>query len=167
MASSYDDFLGSTSLVGFQWAPNNWALAQGQLLPLWQNTALFSLLGTYYGGNGTNNFALPDLRGRVPVGQGQGMGTSQRDLGDVYGQERVTLVAANLPAHEHPVQLGGTGSVDSGSGPAVQGTTAGTGGGLAPSGVVGNNEPVSTVPPTVVLNWIICLNGIFPSRSDW
>lgn len=164
--ASWEDYIGSTSMVAFPWAPKNWALAQGQLIPLRQNTALFSLLGTFYGGDGKTTFALPDLAGRVPVGQGQGQGLTPRVIGEEYGQEAVTLTVANMPAHEHPVQLGGVDSTDSASGPAVQGTTAGAGGGISPVGVAGSNEPVPTMPPSLAVNWIVCLVGVFPSR-DW
>lgn len=165
--ASWEDYIGSTSMVAFPWAPKNWALAQGQIMPLRQNTALFSLLGTYYGGDGKTTFALPNLAGRVPVGQGQGQGLTPRVIGEVYGQEAVTLTVANMPAHEHPVQLGGAASTDSASGPAVQGTTAGAGGGIVPVGPAGANEPVRTTPPSLAVNWIVCLNGVFPSRDDW
>src|SRR5205085_8655362 len=96
-------FLGEIRPVGFNFAPRGWALCQGQILSIAQNTALFSLLGTTYGGNGITTFALPDLRGRVGVHVGQGPGLSPYDLGQVGGTAAVTLAAAHLPAHAHPV----------------------------------------------------------------
>lgn len=163
MASS-EPFMGSIDYTAFPFAIKNWAMAQGQLMPISQNQALFSLLGTYYGGNGITTYALPNLSGQVPVGQGQGPGLSPRAIGEEYGQEQVTLTAANMPQHEHPVQLGGTGSADNTSGPAVQGTTAGTGGRAAVSGIAGGNQPFPVSPPSLVLAAQIALYGIYPSR---
>src|SRR5439155_18983562 len=96
-----EPFLGEIRLFGFNFAPRGWAFCQGQLLPIAQNTALFSLLGTTYGGNGQTTFALPDLRGRVAVGFGQGPGLSNIDLGQVSGAETATLTQAQMPAHGH------------------------------------------------------------------
>ena len=96
-----EPFLGQITLFPFNFAPVGWAMCEGQLLPIQQNTALFSLLGTYYGGDGIRNFALPDLRGRAPIGQGQGPGLSQYLVGQVQGSETVTLTAAQSPAHTH------------------------------------------------------------------
>src|SRR5690242_11617957 len=96
-----DPFLGQINLLGCNYAPVGWALAQGQLLSIAQNTALFSLLGTSFGGNGMNTFALPDLRGRAPVGFGQGPGLSDYALGEVGGVESVQITASNYPAHTH------------------------------------------------------------------
>ena len=94
-------FLGTIRLVGFNFAPVDWALCQGQLLPISQNSALFSLLGTYFGGDGQQNFALPDLRGRVAISQGQGPGLSNYTQGQTSGVETVTLNSAQVPAHTH------------------------------------------------------------------
>ena len=91
-----DEFLGTIKLFGFNFAPKGWAFCQGQLMSISQNTALFSLLGTYYGGNGQTTFALPDLRSRVAVGQGQGPGLSQYDMGQQGGMETVTLIANQM-----------------------------------------------------------------------
>src|SRR3984893_4324338 len=98
-----EPFLGQIMLVGFNFAPQGWAFCNGQLLSISQNTALFSLLGTTYGGNGTTNFALPDLRGRAAVGFGQGPGLSNYDLGQSTGSEMVTLTVGQMPAHNHLV----------------------------------------------------------------
>ena len=98
-----EPFVGQVIAVGFNFAPVGWALCQGQLLPINQNTALFSLVGTYYGGNGTSNFALPDLRGRVPIHQGSGPGLSPVQIGEVSGDETVTLLQNEMPPHNHPM----------------------------------------------------------------
>src|SRR5712691_3143496 len=99
-----DPFLGEIILVPYNFAPRGWAFCEGQLLPINQNTALFSLLGTTYGGDGRTTFALPDLRGRVPVGSGQGPGLSSYDLGSTGGDEAVTLAPSELPARSPAVR---------------------------------------------------------------
>src|SRR4051812_113885 len=110
-------FLGEIRMVGFNFAPRGWALCNGQILSIAQNTALFSILGTTYGGNGQTTFALPDLRGRVPVSAGQGPGLSSYDLGQVTGSENVTLTVQQLPAHSHNIAADATaGNVGSPSG---------------------------------------------------
>src|SRR5450432_4246783 len=96
-----EPFLGEIRAVAFTFAPRGWAECNGQLLSISQNTALFSLLGTFYGGNGTNNFALPDLRSRVAVHAGQGAGLSNYDVGERTGSETVTLIQTQLPPHSH------------------------------------------------------------------
>src|SRR5262249_16733243 len=102
-----DQFVGEIRLFPFNFAPRGWAFCKRDLLPISQNTALFSLLGTLYGGNGTSPFALPDLRGRAPMALGQGAGLTMRALGEVGGQETVTLTTANLPAHTHALSATG------------------------------------------------------------
>src|SRR5690606_34266597 len=96
-----EQLLGQIIMVGFNFAPRGWAFCDGRLLPIAQNTALFSLLGTTYGGNGQTTFALPDLRGRCAVGMGQGPGLSQRVQGEMSGTENVTLIQTQMPAHTH------------------------------------------------------------------
>lgn len=108
-----DPFIGEIRMFGFGFAPQGWALCNGQLLPIAQNAALFSLLGTTYGGDGQTTFALPDLRSRVPVGQGQGPGLSNYGQGQAGGAETVTLAAAQMPGHTHPVEAS-TSPADSG-----------------------------------------------------
>src|SRR6185503_4216533 len=100
-------FLSEIKLVSFNFAPQGWAFCDGQLLPIAQNQALFSLLGTYYGGNGVTTFALPDLRGRLPMhtGSGPGPGLSPRSLGETGGTETVTLISTQMPAHSHSLQV--------------------------------------------------------------
>ena len=99
-----DPFVAEIRIFPFNFAPKGWAWCDGQLLPLSQNTALFSLLGTTYGGNGKSNFALPDLQGRAPMHPGQGPGLSLHDLGETGGSETVTLLESEIPAHPHTLQ---------------------------------------------------------------
>jgi microcystin-dependent protein len=164
MASS-EPYMGSCDFTAFNFAINGWALANGAFLPINQNTALFSLLGTYWGGNGTTTFALPDLRGRAPVGQGQGPGLTPRVMGQAYGQEAVTLTTGNMPPHVHQVQLGGADSTDNTSGPAVQGTTSSTGAATVPSSPTGGGQPVATQPPSLVMCAQVALYGLYPPRD--
>ena len=96
-----DQFVGEIRIVPFDFAPLGWALCNGQLLAISQNTALFSLLGTYYGGNGTSNFALPNLQGSAPMNQGNGIGLTPRIMGEVGGETAVTLLVSQMPAHTH------------------------------------------------------------------
>jgi microcystin-dependent protein len=180
--------------VGFNFAPSGWNVCDGSTLSISQATALFSLLGTNFGGNGVSTFQLPDLRGRVAIGAGQGPGLSLRNLGQQGGAENVTLLTPNLPAHTHtastPVlnaastkatlQLAAPGSVlghsvDGAANPMAlpeiycpAGTSATIGlGGLGPItiGSTGNNIPVATVPPFLGILNVIALQGIFPSRG--
>jgi microcystin-dependent protein len=177
-------FLGQITLFPCNFAPKGWALCEGQLIAIAQNTALFSLLGTYYGGDGIRTFALPDLRGRVPIGQGQGPGLSQYDLGSVQGQEIVVLSSSQSPAHTHPFPAfaaPATTNAPSGALPA-EGHGAGRAGGnvntYAPLqnatatklasgqvGVAGGNQPHNNLQPYLTLNWCIALEGVFPSRA--
>lgn len=166
-----EPFIGQLLCVGFNFAPSGWALCNGQLISISQNTALFSLLGTQFGGNGQTTFGLPDLRGRIPLGQGQGPGLSNYDIGQMGGSESVTLTTAQLPAHNH--------SVSANSGDANNGSPANTfpsGGGAyntatnkamnpAMTGQAGGSQPHGNLQPYLALNWIIALEGIFPSRQ--
>jgi microcystin-dependent protein len=167
-----DAFLGELRLVSFGYPPKGWALCNGQTLPINQNQALFALLGTTYGGNGQTTFALPDLRGRAPMHS-----STTLLLGEKAGQEMVTLTAGQMPAHTHA--LNGTSdlanaSVPSGALPAAKGR-----GGInryAPAGsdtvmgssalaTAGNGQPHPNMQPYTVLNWVIAMQGIFPSRN--
>lgn len=152
-------------------APRGWAFCNGQLMAISQNAALFSLLGTTYGGDGITTFALPDLRGRAAIGVGQGPGRQQRDLGEAGGAEQVTLTTANLPAHNHTVAVR---AADGSTKLPTQGYNATGGGygtpatGTAPAdtiGVTGGNQPIGNMPPFLAISYIICLEGIYPSRS--
>ena len=170
-----DPFVAEIRVFGFNFAPTGWAFCNGQLLPISQNTALFSLLGTTYGGNGTSNFALPNLQGDVAIGAGQGPGLSLRDLGEAGGEAGVTLLTSEMPAHSHALNAtaGATGSNPSGQAiaPPVNGASAfhapGT---LAPMsadslGVTGGAQPHNNLPPYLTLNFCIALLGIYPARS--
>jgi microcystin-dependent protein len=165
-----EPFIGQLLLVGFNFAPRGYAMCNGQLLAINTNTALFSLLGTQYGGNGTTTFGLPDLRGRVSLHQGNGPGLTTRVQGEVAGVESVNLTTNQLPSHSHPLLanagLGSTakpaGAVAS-QGGSYSPTSDGTR--LADSVTTGANQPVSILQPYLVLNWVIALQGIFPSRS--
>jgi len=173
-------FLGQIVMFGGNFAPTGFALCNGQLLAISQNTALFSLLGTFYGGNGTSNFALPDLRGSVPVHMGQGPGLSQYVLGQTGGTPNVTLTAATMPAHGHVFNAStanATGSSPSGLVPAKP-TAANAAAyavsqsapALAPqtmntSSVAGGSQPHNNMMPTLFITFIIALTGIFPARN--
>jgi microcystin-dependent protein len=166
-------YIGEILLVPFNFAPHNWAFCNGQLLPIIQNQALFSLLGTQFGGNGTTNFALPDLRGRSPIGAGQGPGLTPYNVGETGGQETVTLTVNQLPAHDHPAfgsANQATMTNPSGAVWATQtrltiysSTTDSTH--MAPSGLTGGNQPHDNRAPYLTLNYIISLAGIFPTRN--
>lgn len=154
--------MGSIELMSFSFAPQNWATCDGSIVPLQQNVALYSLIGPYFtGSNYPSAFALPDLRGRMPLGQGAGPGLSSRAIAQTQGAEQVTLTAANLPPHEHQVALGGSAS-------ASGGTMAAAGSGAVspmPSGIAGEGQPMSVMPPSLVLNYLIAVEGWFPSRQ--
>ena len=169
-----DRYLGSIALVAFNFPPNGWATCDGQLLPIIENTALFSLLGTTYGGDGVHTFALPDLRGRMPIGQGQGPGTSSYNLGQVGGTETETLTLSQIPLHSH-TPIGSASPASTGS---VSGTYWATPrlllySSATPSvpmnsvaiGSTGGNEPHNNQKPYLTINYIIALEGIFPPRS--
>jgi microcystin-dependent protein len=165
-----EPFIGEIQMFAGNFAPRAWAFCNGQILSIAQNTALFSILGTTYGGNGTTTFALPDLRGRVPMHTGQGPGLTNRNLGEQGGTEAVVLSQQELPAHTHTLN-GSTGAVNTtrptGAVPAKGGSysTANPDTQMAAPGVVGNNQPHDNMPPTLAVSFIISLQGIFPSRN--
>ncbi|MGA7415611.1 MAG: tail fiber protein [Bryobacteraceae bacterium] len=169
-------FLGSLLLVPYNFAPNGWALCNGQIMSISQNAALFSLLGTTYGGDGVSTFALPDLRGRVPKSAGQAPGLANYVLGQTGGTENATLLASNMPAHNHHVNT--VSSPGSSSHPPNQLLASSTGGSmyaaasaadstLASNAIStsGGSLPFSILSPYLTLNWIIALTGIYPSRG--
>ncbi|MGL3807703.1 phage tail protein [Paeniglutamicibacter sp. R2-26] len=166
-----EPFLGEIQMVGFAFAPPGWAMCDGQFLSISQNTALFSLLGTTYGGNGQTTFALPDLRGRFPIhsGGGNGPGLSTREMGETGGQEFVTLSTNQMPQHTHGLPAAGEQTSDRPGGlvPAKGGNygPANSGPSMAPSQVSGGNQPHENMPPYLSLNFIIALEGIYPSRG--
>jgi microcystin-dependent protein len=171
-----DEYLGVIKIFGFNFTPNGWMMCQGQLLPISQNAALFSLLGTTYGGDGRTTFALPDLRGRVPIGMGQGPGLSNYTPGQTGGTESVTLLATQLPSHNHSLQ----GYSTAGTTASPAGALSANSGSLDPEysqsgtlttmstqaiGNTGNNQPHSNLQPYIAFNYCICTNGLYPSRS--
>jgi microcystin-dependent protein len=165
-----EPFIGQIILVGFNFPPRGYALCNGQLLSIAQNTALFSLLGTMYGGNGQTTFALPDLRGRVPNHAGQGPGLSSYTQGQVGGVETVALTSAQLAPHTHsqPATAGDeTTNRPNGAVPARGGVYANTpdGSNLAASTSAGGGQPHTNVQPYLTLNYCIALEGIYPSRN--
>lgn len=171
-----DPFVAEIRIMPTNFAPRGWAFCDGQLLPLSQNTALFSLLGTYYGGNGKSNFALPDLQGRVPMHPGQGPGLSLHDLGETGGSETVSLLESEIPSHNHglrafldPGDLADPGTrslARSGTGNLYQtnavGLTPMSPQAIAPAG---SSFPHNNLMPYLALNFIIALQGVYPPRG--
>lgn len=172
-------FLAEIRIFTGNFAPKGWALCDGQLMPISQNTALFSLLGTTYGGDGKSNFALPDLQGCAPLQAGQGPGLSLRDLGETGGEQTVTLLETEMPAHSHSAQ-GSTGSNQTtpvnnswasgakfGGGNLYIPSTPASNVQMSPFGtsISGSNLPHNNMPPFLGLTFIIVLQGIFPTRS--
>jgi microcystin-dependent protein len=173
-----DPFLGQIMLVAFNFAPVGYIEAAGQVMPISVNTALFSLFGTYYGGNGTSNFGIPNLQGNCVVGQGQGPGLSDYVIGESGGSPNCTLTTLQVPAHNHLVnarstradQTAPTGNFFALSevGNVYNNSTAPATVGMSPSvipGTYGSNQPHNNMMPFQVLNWIVAVAGIYPSRS--
>ena len=167
-------FVGEIQMFAGNFAPTGWALCNGQLLSIASNTALFSLLGTTYGGNGTTTFGLPDLRGRVPIHPGQGPGLSARSLGEVSGTEAYTLIASEMPAHTHTEGASTVnGAADNPTarvparmpGAILQYAAASnvdlSGAAVASSGA---SQPHNNMQPYLAVTYIIALQGIFPQR---
>lgn len=181
-----DAFMGTILAVGFNYAPVGWAMAQGQLLGISQYSAMFSLLGVNYGGNGTSNFALPNLMGRVAVGWGPGGGgVSAYAIGQTGGTESTTLITSNMPAHSHAINVNTAPATTNAPGAAeylgmCDGSDPGTGNPVtvniytptAPNAqlnpgsmsIVGGNAPFSNLQPYTAVSYIIALEGIYPSR---
>lgn len=169
-----DPFVAEIRIVPSNFAPSGWAFCDGQLLPIAQNTALFSLLGTTYGGNGTSTFALPDLQGRAPMHPGTGPGLTRRDLGESGGTASVTLLSSEMPAHNHG--LGAAASVADTATPGPGTSLARSSGGalyqdsadteLATTAVAtaGGGQPHNNMQPYLTMNFIIALQGVFPLR---
>jgi len=171
-----EPFIGQIIMAGFNFAPRGYAFCAGQLLSIAQNTALFSLLGTTYGGDGRVTFGLPDLRSRVSAHQGQGPGLTNRTMGESYGSETVTLTLAQLPQHSHLVaanNTGGNSTQPQGNFPAIDSSNRTQQYGRNPSGAmnpnmlskVGGSQPHNNLMPYCVTNFSIALQGIFPSRN--
>jgi len=183
---STEPFIGEVKLFGFNFAPRGYMTCQGQLLSIAQNTALFSLLGTTYGGNGQQTFGLPDLQGRAPIGQGQGPGLSPYEMGQVGGTESITILTSNMPPHVHTANAlsvklkassgNANGGDPDGTFPAVtvastyaDNATAGvfTGGAVVAgtTDIAGSGYPMGILNPYLCMNYSIATQGIFPSRN--
>ena len=200
-----DPFIGQIMMFAGSFAPVNWALCNGQILAISQHTALFSILGTTYGGDGRTTFALPDLRGRVPMGSGDGIGLSPRVTGQRYGSENVTLSVAQMPAHSHSAETtisGSSGAAKLNASSAEGTTNVPTGkylamppnfglesvnmygssadiemasdaieidvsglSGATTVGQAGGSSAHDNIQPSLVMNYIICINGVYPSRN--
>ncbi len=171
-----DPFVAEIRIFPFNFAPKGWAFCDGQLLPLSQNTALFSLLGTTYGGDGKSNFALPNLQGCVPLHAGQGPGLSLRDLGESAGSASVTLLNSELPSHSHtPTRSLGSTAVAHFESPSSSLALSRSDGFLAYSAaaltpglgttVAGGSQPHNNVMPSLTLNFCIALQGVYPPRQ--
>ena len=169
-------FLGEIRIFAGNFAPVGWALCNGQLLPIAGNDALFTLLGTTYGGDGQDTFALPDLRGRFAVHQGQGLGLSNYTIGEVLGTETVTLTVQQLPAHSHTANAGSGGNVltpggnlwatDAGGNTAAYSDSSNARMAATAIGVTGGSQPHDNIQPFLVINFIINVTGgIFPSQN--
>ena len=172
-------FIAEIKMCGYNFAPRGYAFCNGQLLPIAQNTALFSLVGTTYGGNGTTTFGLPDLQGRSPLGPGQGPGLSAYSLGQVSGTPTVTLLSTQMPAHAHTPQ--GSTTTGNSTAPATNVWAASAASRTpqplysvgAPNtpmnpaavGVAGSNSPHQNQQPYLAITFIIALQGVFPARN--
>jgi len=174
-----DPFVAEIRIFPFNFAPKGWAFCDGQLLPISQNTALFSLLGTTYGGDGKSTFALPDLQGSAPMHPGQGSGLSLHDLGESGGTESVTLLVTEMPAHQHGVgraaNVAGDSVVPTNSVWAMSGAGRGAAALYIAGPATGKVNPFSLLPtggglphnnmqPYLTLNFCIALQGVFPAR---
>ncbi len=179
-----EPLLGEIRMFAGNFPPKGWAFCDGRIIPISQNTALFALLGTYYGGNGTSTFALPNLQGRTPLHQGQGPGLTDRTLGEDGGTETVALTTSAMPAHNHAVQFpaqtdfskttqstpvnGAFSAADpnsSSSVPLYASASNATVMGTSPSGATGNGVPHENMQPFLAVSFIIATTGIFPARD--
>jgi microcystin-dependent protein len=174
-----DPFVAEIRIFAGNFPPNGWALCNGQIMSISQNTALFSLLGTTYGGNGTSTFALPNLQGQTPLQQGQGPGLTPRNLGEVSGEPTVTLLSNEIPAHNHFFEAGSGGKSGDVKTPTGNALSSGPQTDITYSIVAtpniqmsplaltpaGGNLPHNNLMPYLTLNFIIALQGVFPPRS--
>ncbi|MGY4396803.1 microcystin-dependent protein [Sphingomonas sp. UYAg733] len=176
-------FIAEVRIFPYTFAPRGWAACDGQILPISQNTALFSLIGTYYGGNGTSTFALPDLRGRATNGEGQSSGTSSYVIGEQVGTPMVTIGSNEMPAHRHPLNAGTLSPINQAQNVPTPGGTTVMGisnpgnaysSAVSPpvamateaiQGVVGGNQPHNNYQPYLALMFCIATQGIFPTRN--
>ncbi|WP_205603591.1 phage tail protein [Cyclobacterium sp. SYSU L10401] len=179
-----EELMGTIKMFAGNFAPRGYAFCNGQLLAISQNQALFSILGTTYGGDGRTNFALPDLRGRVPIGPAQGPGLSNRQLGEKGGKESTTLTVANMPPHNHSFSAnsgGGNSNTPQNNFPALSQVQLDRSSPMVPVnaydnsantqmnaqaiGTAGQGQAFDQMPPYSGINFIICIEGIYPSRS--
>jgi microcystin-dependent protein len=174
-----DPFVAEIRIFPFNFAPKGWAFCDGQILPLSQNTALFSLLGTTYGGDGKSNFALPNMQGRAPMHPGQGPGLSLHDLGETGGEETVTLLESEIPSHAHSLLSDNNDDGDSPSpqnasfagipagSPPVYALPSATKTAMNPQALApaGGDQPHNNMSPYLTLNFCIALQGVYPPRT--
>jgi microcystin-dependent protein len=172
-------FLAEIRIFCGNFAISGWAMCNGQILPISQNTALFSLLGTTYGGNGTSNFALPNFQGNMPIGQGNGPGLTTRVLGETGGSQNVTVLGTEMPAHTHIAKCADTGGTQTGAaagvwakdgagrGKDIYAPAAAIGHTMSPLalGSAGGSQPHNNMSPYLVLTFLIAMVGIYPSRN--
>ncbi|HZO92294.1 MAG TPA: tail fiber protein [Candidatus Baltobacteraceae bacterium] len=169
-------FVAEIRIFAFNFAPRGWAFCDGQLLPISQNTALFSLLGTYYGGDGKATFALPNLQGSAPLQQGQGAGLTLYDLGEQGGSQYVTLLTSEMPVHTHTIsgdatplnakQVSPSGNVPGApTGQSFYATAATTSMNPSMLSIAGGSQPHNNMMPYLTLNFCIALQGVYPARS--
>lgn len=174
-----DSYLGEIQAFGFGYAPVNWLPCDGRLIAIRSNTALYSLIGTYYGGDGTQTFALPNLVGSVAISQGQGPGLPSYGIGQSLGETGVTLSTSQIPMHAHTLQLGASSSPNGTPGPSATSNVAidpAFNGFVAPPAttmlasnsitMTGNGQPHPNMQPTLAMIYCICVNGIFPSFGN-
>lgn len=170
-----DPFIAEIRIFAGNFAPNGWAFCNGQLLPISQNPALFSILGTIYGGDGKSVFALPNLQGVAPMQCGQGPGLSNYDIGETGGETSVTLIESQIPVHTHPVRANSNSGDQTSpqnndwaaSSNPMYSASAGSSPAMNPAAFspAGGNQPHNNMPPYLVLNFIIAMQGVFPPRS--
>ena len=171
-----DPFVAEIRIFPFNFAPKGWAFCDGQILPISQNTALFSLLGTTYGGDGKSNFALPNLQGNAPMHPGQGPGLSLHDLGETGGSETVSLLESEIPSHSHTLRADVLDVADTNEVSPNASLALSSGGALYQSASTGSmsdnaitpaggDQPHNNMQPYLTLNFCIALQGVYPPRS--
>lgn len=170
-----DPFVAEIRIFPFNFAPKGWAFCDGQILPLSQNTALFSLLGTTYGGDGKSNFALPDMQGNTPMHPGQGPGLSLHDLGETGGSDTVTLLESEIPSHSHAMTASQSDGTDNKVAAELFAAGVGIGSYAAPGSLTnlsdnaitpaGGDQPHNNLEPYLTLNFCIALQGVYPPRT--
>jgi microcystin-dependent protein len=174
-----DPFLGEIQIYGFTFAPNQWAFCQGQIMAIQQNTALFSLLGTQFGGNGQSTFGLPNFTGNAACGQGNGNGLTPRVIGETFGSDTVTLLSTEMPTHNHGARIynqtdaskrtgtpgaGNAITVPQTNGPFTNSSSVNTTFAPQTIGLAGQTQPHANQQPYLALNFCISLTGVFPTR---